>query len=165
MNHIEKAIQFILSEDYLDFVVSNNKWCHHGSSIIHFFEDEELIFEYGNTRLKKKIIKDYIQDKINSILLDIEDESPEFLYRAVYLEKKPKEKDFYGFFWSSKEVTAPCIENTKELNEYLLEIEYNETIVDWKETLMSRMDYVYGDREKEYYLKDKIVSLNSCKLI
>lgn len=165
MKHLKKAIQFILSEEYLNFVTRTGKWCHHGSKTIHYFEDEDLVLEYANSRERKSIVKEYIRDKIENIEYDIEDEKPDTLYRAVYLKEKPSEKDFFGFFWSSKPLTAPCVKKESNLEEYLLEIDFNDDVVDWKETLMSRMDFVYGDREKEFYLKDIDVSLsNSTKI-
>ena len=56
-------------------------------------------------------------------------------------------------FGSSKCITAPCVKEKNNCNEYLLQLDFDENLIDWKETLMSRMDFVYGDREKEFLSK------------
>lgn len=159
VNTIENAVQFILSDNYLDSIVATNKWCEHGSNIIELFEDNDKLFEFSNTKMKKEILKKYIKEKLDEILINLEYENPKFLYRALYLDSKPKKEDFYGFFWSSREDTNPCYDIESQLDEYVLIIEYDKHIVNWIETLKSRMDYLYGDREQEYYLLEKNVKL------
>ena len=153
--------QTILSDEIINQIISNERWgIFHGSHIIEYFIDNDLEIEYANSSLRKKIIKEYISKKINQIFKDIEKEKPEKLYRSVYLNSEPDIKGFFGIFWSSKENTAPCVEyNTGR--EYLLEIKFNSEDINWLNTILSRLDYIHGDREKEYQLFDKEIFLNS----
>ena len=50
-------------------------------------------------RTRKSVLKEYIHNKINDIINDLEYEAPEVLYRAIYLDSDPKKSDFYGHFW------------------------------------------------------------------
>lgn len=157
-NLLKSEINYILSDSYLNFVIKNEKWCHHGSHILKYFDYEDLVLEYANSKERKQILKKYIQTRLNEILTEFEVEKPEFLYRALYLENKPKFYDFFGYFWSSDEKTNACVKlNTKPT--YLLKISFDFNIIDWQQTLMSRMDFVFGEKEKEYYLKNENVSL------
>ena len=61
-------------------------------------------------------------------------------------------------------MTNPCVELKKE-KEFLLSIKYEENLIDWKETLKSRMDFLYGKKEKEYYLIKKEIELFNIKEI
>ena len=158
---IEKEVMYILSDEYLNSVLSSGKWCYHGSNIIHYFEDNEFEIEYGNSRDKRYILKRYIKEQINKIIKDLKDENPTMLYRSINAKEKPDYLNFFGHFWSSKENTAPCVRNDDNSDEYLLTINFDSDMVDWKQTLSSRMDYVYGDREKEYYLKHKNIKLKN----
>ena len=151
----------ILSDKIINQIISSERWgIFHGSHIIEYFIDNDMEFEYANSSLRKKIIKQYISKKINLIFNDILEENPEILYRSVYLNKEPKNKGNFGIYWSSKQNTSPCIQHDCG-DEYLLKIKFNNNVVNWVDTVLSRLDYIHGDREKEYQLYDKEVSLIS----
>tara|TARA_B100000073_G_C23724691_1_gene568859 strand:- start:1539 stop:2033 length:495 start_codon:yes stop_codon:yes gene_type:complete len=151
----------ILSDAIVNQIISSERWgIFHGSHIIEYFIDNDMEFEYANSALRKKIIKQYILKKINVIFNDIKEENPEILYRSVYLNDEPKNKANFGIYWSSKPNTSPCIQYDSGI-EYLLKIKFNNNDINWINTILSRLDYIHGDREKEYQLYDKEVSLIS----
>lgn len=164
MQNLNIAIEYIKSEEYLSWVVSNLKWCEHGSNLIDYFDYEGLEEEYANSNERKIIVKRYIQSRIREILKEFKEEQQELLYRTIYSNSTPNEYDFYGHFWSSREDTNPCVE--QDFNEeYLLTCAFDSEIIDWVETLKSRMDFLYGKKEKEYYLKKcKIKLINIEKI-
>ena len=164
MQRLQKAVDYILSEEYLLEVLETLKWCSHGSNIIEYFIDNGFEEDFAFSKERKKIIKRYLNFRVKEVLQELEIESPEFLYRAVYCSEKPKDRGFFGFFWSSDELTNPCVELKKE-KEFLLSIKYEENLIDWKETLKSRMDFLYGKKEKEYYLIKKEIELFNIKEI
>ncbi len=164
MQKLQKAVDYILSEEYLLEVLRTLKWCSHGSDIVEYFIDNDFEEEFAFSKERKKIVKSYLKYRIREILKELELESPEFLYRAVYCSEKPEKHGFFGFFWSSNEKTNPCVELRGD-KEFLLKIKYEESLIDWKETLKSRMDYLYGNKEQEYYLIEKEVELFSIKEI
>lgn len=158
MQNLQDAIFFIESDEYLEFVVRTNKWCSHGSNIIEYFEDSDMIYEFSNYSLKKKILKKYIKLKLKEILDTIKEENPSFLYRAIYSDDKSFNYGFYGHHWSFNKNTNICYE-ISNMPEVLLVIKFDYDIIDWKETLMARLDYLFGEKEKEYYLKNESVPI------
>jgi hypothetical protein len=156
----------ILSNEIISKIIKSQRWgIFHGSHIIEYFIDNDLEIEYADSALRKKIIKAYISKKIMTIFKDIEMESKETLYRSIYSKEKPVTEGIYGIFWSSKPNTAPCVQYDKG-EEYLLEIDFNFSQIDWINTILSRLDYIHGDREKEYQLFDKeVVKLKNIELI
>lgn len=164
MQRLQKAVNYILSEEYLLEVLETLKWCSHGSDIVEYFIDNGLEEEFAFSKERKKIIKKYLNFRIAEVLKELETESPEFLYRAIYCFERPEKVGFFGCFWSSDEKTNPCVELRRE-KEFLLTIKYDENLIDWKETLKSRMDFLYGSKEKEYYLIEREVEIFSVKEI
>lgn len=164
MQNLQNAIDFILSDDYLKEVMDTLKWCSHGSDVFDYFEYEGLEYEFANSRERKIIIKDYIKKRTKEIINEFKEESPEFLYRAIYCNKVESHFDFYGYYWSAREDTCPYIEIQNE-NEFLLIISFHDSLIDWIETLKSRMDFLYGKKEKEYFLTKEKVSLVDIKQI
>lgn len=164
---INEAIKEIKSEKYLNEVASTSKFCHHGSNIIHYFEDNDLMEEFVNTKQKKEILKKYIEEKLNKIKKDLLNElKSEKLYRAILLEKEPNKIGYFGIFWSSNKKTAACVQNNSNLNEYLLEIDINYNDINFIETIKSRLDVIHGEREFEIQLnKDSVVSLKKIEVI
>lgn len=162
MVNLKNAVQYILSEEYLNWVMESGRFCEHGSKTVHYFDDEDLMMEYSNSKDRKKILKKYIQEKIQTIIEDIEYEAPEFLYRAIYAKEMPLLNGFFGHYWSSREDTNICVELDSQQKEYLLSIRFDSAPIDWIETLKSRLDYCYGDNEKEYFFKENIVRLFNC---
>jgi hypothetical protein len=154
----KKIKEAILSNEIINNIVKSNRWgINHGSNIIEYFIDNDLEIEYGDSKLRKKIIKEYISKKINHVFNDILNESPDFLYRSVYLREAPEVKGVFGIYWSSKELTAPCVEHSYG-TEYLLKIDFNNSLVDWTKTILSRLDYIYGEQEKEYQLFNNVLT-------
>lgn len=164
MQNLQNAIDFILSDDYLNEVLETLKWCSHGSNVFDYFEYEELEYEFADSRERKRIIKNYINQRTKEIIKEFKAESPEFLYRAIYCNQVESSFDFYGHYWSAKEDTCPYVEIKNE-NEFLLTISFNSLLIDWIETLKSRMDFLYGKKEKEYFLIKENVSLVNIKQI
>lgn len=158
MQKLQEAIDYILSETYLQEVNNNLKWCSHGSNVFDYFEENELEYEFSNSKTRKKILKSYIHQRTQEILDEIKTESPSFLYRAIYAEKIENDEGFFGYYWSARSDTNPYVESRDE-NEFLLTIQFHDDIVDWIETFKSRMDYCYGSKEKEYFLKNMQVKL------
>ena len=150
----------ILSNQVINAIIKAGRWgVDHGSDIIEYFIDNELEMEYGDSRLRKTIIKEYIKKNITNIFNDIEEEQQDFLYRSLYLKSDPKKEDFFGVYWSSKQTTAPCVDHNLGF-EYLLQIRFNNDNIDWVKTILSRLDYIHGNREKEFQLfSNNIVSL------
>lgn len=161
MTTLKKAISYILSNEYLNYVISTGQWCHHGSEIFNFYDCEDLIMEYSNTYQRRSVMKAYIKEKLVDILDDLDCEKPDFLYRAIYANKEPMLNGFFGHYWSSREDTNICVEIDNERTEYLLCLAFDESLVNWVETLKSRLDYAYGEREQEYYLLEKEVFLEN----
>lgn len=164
MQKLHQAVDYILSEEYLLEVLANFKWCSHGSNIIEYFIDQDFEEEFVFSKERKNIIKKYLKYRVKEVLKELEFESPEFLYRTIYSPKKPEYNGFFGFFWSSDKNTNPCVELRNE-REFLLSVKYDESLIDWKETLKSRMDFLYGSKEKEYYLFQKEIKLFDIKEI
>lgn len=158
MNTLKDAINFIKSEEYLNYVIKTNKWCYHGTDVFLYFEMEDFVIEYANTIERKKIIVSYIKKRLKEIINEIEKEQDKYLYRAIYSEKKLSATGFFGHHWSSKKETNICFESKNE-DEYLLFINRDSAPVNWKETLMARMDYIHGKRESEFFLDKKIITL------
>lgn len=164
MQNLQNAVDYILSEEYLKEVLNTSKWCSHGSDIFEYFEYEGLEFEFANSQERTQIVKAYIKNRTKEIINEIEEEAPMFLYRAIYCDQIKTKTDFYGYYWSAREDTCPYVEIQDE-KEFLLKIEFNENLIDWIETFKSRMDFLYGEREKEYFLKKEKVTLINFKQI
>lgn len=162
---LEKAKHYILSKEYLDYVIQTGRWCEHGSSIFNYFDCEDLIIEYSNSKERRQIMKSYIKERLEDILFNLENESPQKLYRVIYADCKPSKKGFFGHYWSSREDTNACVEIEQTKKEYLLTAFFDHCEVDWIETLKSRLDFAYGEREQEYYLKKFDVILDDVILI
>lgn len=164
---INEAIKEIKSEKYISEVLSTSKFCHHGSDIIHYFEENDLIEEYANSKNRKNIISKYIEDKLKNIKKELLEELKEGkLYRSILIEEIKNKKDDFGIFWSSNKNTSACIQNNNNLNEYLLETNVNINQIDFLETIKSRLDVIHGEREFEIQLyKGSIVELQSFKLV
>lgn len=164
---IEKAINYIISEHYLNEVIYTSKFCSHGSNIIHYFEENDLLEEYVNTILKKKIIKDYINKNIKNIKESLFEEIKlGKLYRSILIDKLDKNKGNFGVYWSSSRNTSACVQNNKNINEFLLEIEIDINQINFIETIKSRLDFIHGEKEKEIQLyKDSQVMIQNIILI
>lgn len=159
----KEIIEKILSEECLNEIINSERWgIFHGSHIIEYFIDNDLELEYACSKSRKKILKRYIVNKLPIIFSNIENEQKKFLYRSVYLNEKPKIKDKFGIFWSSDKNTAPCVQHNGG-EEFLLKIDFDNDIINWKNTILSRLDYLYGDNEKEYQILDEKVNLISYK--
>lgn len=164
---IQNAINYIISEHYLNEVISTSKFCSHGSNIIHYFEENDLLEEYVNTIRKKKIIKDYINKNICNIKENLFEELKlGKLYRSILIDKLDKNKGNFGLYWSSSRNTSACVQNDKNIKEYLLEIDTDINKVNFIETIKSRLDVIHGEKEKEIQLyKDSEVIIKNIMLI
>lgn len=164
---INNAIKEIKSESYLKFVLDISKFCEHGSDIIHYFEDNDLMEEYVNTKSKKNILTKYIEERIKVIKKDLLEELKcGKLYRAILINNIENSIGDFGIFWSSNNKTSACIKNDNNLNEYLLEIDVDINSIDFFETIKSRLDVIHGEREFEIQLYPKtIVNLKSYNLV
>lgn len=164
---INEAIKEIKSENFLLHVINTSKFCDHGSNIIHYFEENDLMEDFVNTKQKKEILKKYIEERLKKIEKELLKElKNEKLYRAILLEKDPNKFGNFGIFWSSNKNTAACVQNNSNLNEYLLEIDINVNNINFIETIKSRLDVIHGEREFEIQLnKDSIVELKKIEII
>lgn len=168
MKTLNDFLEYLLSNEVIDEISTTGKWSHHGSSIYEYFEDQELTDFIGDSKLRKQEIRNYLKQKANEIFRDIQEEDPEYLYRSVYTNSpnKLKLQDEFGIFWSSNPQTTPCVKKRDGDFEVLITIEYDREIINWKETLRSRIDFLYGDREKEYQLlSGKKVAIKSFELL
>lgn len=146
----------LLSNENIEKILSIGKWDERGSSLDIFFDDyiEDLISGIS----RKFILKDYISKKISKIFFDIEKEGAKTLYRAMYV--KGVISEFPGIYWSSNPKTKPYVEKPEGFNEVLIFTDFNKDIIDWEQTILARLDYVFGDSEKEYRIKKDIGSIS-----
>lgn len=89
MTNLKKAVTYITSKSYVDFVIKNNTWCEHGSNLFDYFEDQGLEYEFANSKEKRKIVESYIKQRLSLILIELKYENPHTLYRAIFSKKKP----------------------------------------------------------------------------
>ncbi|MFS1429508.1 hypothetical protein LMH73_020875 [Vibrio splendidus] len=159
MIKLQNIQDYLCSESVISEISNTGRWSWHGTRIQEYFNDEWLTDEYCNTRDRKRIIKQYLFEKSVSIHKDLISESPEKLYRAIYLEKGcvPDTTAYHGVFWSSNPNTSACVQSDCNQVEWLLEVDFTMDLVDWNETLRSRIDYIHGDREQEFQIKKGLV--------
>ncbi len=160
---LKKIQEILLSDTVINKIVNTKKWSYHGTDIISLFEDIDNVYAYSNSKERYKVVRKYIEIKCVSIFNNLKAEQKDFFYRSLYLCSEINLNNLLGPYWSSNENTSPCI--SKEYGkEYLLKIDFNENIIDWKETLLSRIDYIHGDREMEYHLKSDLCKENVSNL-
>ena len=153
-----KFIQdYLCSETVISEIINTGRWSWHGTQIQEYFIDECLEEEFCNTKEKRRILLSYLKDKAYEIYDSLLDESPSKLYRALYLKHgvTPSELTDYGLFWSSDDRTSACVSSESDDVEWLLEIEFDHSKVNWEETFRSRIDYIHGHRENEYQLHEE----------
>lgn len=159
---LEQAKDYILSDNYISEILNTNKWVENGSEIMDYFYENSLMHQYANTKEKKLILSKYIKERLTEFLENLDFElQDKTLYRSIYLKEKPENKGKFGNCWSSRSDTYACTSQEYGMDEYILEIDYNEEIIDWERTLKSRIDFMFGEREKEFFIKDIEISLKS----
>ncbi|WP_210498196.1 hypothetical protein [Vibrio crassostreae] len=154
---LEDIKHYLLSEKTINNIAATKKWSYHGTDIIELFEELGEEEAYADSVMRKRIIKKYLTEKTKEIHQDFQEESPRKLYRAVYVESIESIKDELGLYWSSRCDTEPCVQNDDK-KEVVLSVDFDPSIVDWKQTLLSRIDFIHGDREKEFHLVNGITA-------
>ena len=158
----------LLSDEYINNVANSGYWVgehHKGSHILEYFLDNNLEIEYANSSSRKRIIKNYIEQKIDSILNELESFEGLTLFRSMYLRALPETTTgHFGIFWSTRNNTVPCVEKTNPSDiEVLLSTPFISEKVNWVETVKSRLDYLFGDKEEEIQIFEDeavVVELN-----
>lgn len=154
-NEIRKKI---LSNENINRIALSGYWVtgNHGSQIIDYFEDNELEYEYADSTLRKKVIKKYLSENIDSVLDDLEYLDGIDIYRTIYIKELPDSHEAaLGRFWSTRPDTNPCIDNKlTESLEVTFKTKAKRELIDYFETALSRLDYVFGSREKEIQIND-----------
>ena len=153
----QKIKRNILSNKNIEKILSLGRWDSRGSSLNYFFDDYIDDILIGLSR--KSLLKEYISEKIDKVFEEIENEQKDNLFRAIYL-KDPKITGFPGIYWSSREDTRPYVEHPEGFLEVLVSTPYKEPLVDWEGTIIARMDYLFGDNEKEFRLKSDLSKLD-----
>ncbi len=159
---------YLLSDTVINEIAATGKWSSHGSSIYEYFDEQDMLDCMADSRLRKVELKRYLKDKSKEIFDSIETESPKFLYRSVYTKSlnNLKDREYFGIYWSSNPLTAPCVEKREGELEARITIEYDDSIIDWQQTLRSRIDFLYGDREFEFQIKKgEVVEVKSIDIL
>lgn len=155
----------ILSEGYIQRISASGQWVnshHMGSTVLDYFLDHGYEIEYGDSRKRKAIIKAYLETKVEQVINDLKSIEQQVIYRSIYVKDYPVSmRANFGLFWSTDEMTSACVQKPSEDHlELLLSTKINKGSIDWFETIVSRLDPLFGDRESEIQLaKDTVVTL------
>lgn len=157
-----KIKDILLSSEHIQRISECNNWIvqgHKGSTVLDYFLDEGFSeFDYVNSQRRKEIIKAYLSNNIEIVLEDLSSFNFNFLYRSIYVKKDALiNKASYGLFWSTCSSTTPCVPNPgSSFSEVLLTIKFDESQINWLETVRSRLDPLFGDKEQEIQLKKDV---------
>ena len=170
---LEFANKQFLNDKFIDSIIKTKKFCSHGSSLddcYELFEDFEDKYPNAlkNDRVLKQFLYFWIPLRINYIANEIISELDYYkqLHRQVFINQETldniKKKDTVsvddiGVYWSSLPSTDSyniIIDESNKDNIWVrFSINYDFNLINWKETLISRIDYLNGDQEQEFQLE------------
>lgn len=162
----EQIREILLSETNIRRVTLSGKWCYHGSEVIDYFIDNGIEELYYNSNTRRFEIERYLKNKATQIYLSVRN-TPKYIFRAIYVDHPSKINTLnLGKFWSSSPDTNPCSKWTETNIELLLRCNYRDNNINWEETIRSRSDWLFGDKEDEYYLeKDSVNDIDNFTII
>ncbi|MCY9864957.1 hypothetical protein OTK49_20795 [Vibrio coralliirubri] len=170
-NKISEVNAYFLSDEYLDKVISEQKWSENGSDL----DEADVLFEslgldyqpsIGQPETLKTALRGWLPIRINYILSEIELElaNSRTIYRALsftaadygvfaHTIKDAKRVSDLGVQWSTCEACEPWGCNILNTDVTVcLSMEVDLESINIIETLRSRIDYKLGDDEQEINL-------------
>ena len=170
-NKIREVKAYFLSDEYLDKIISDQKWSEHGSHL----DEADVLFESLGLEYQaaieqpetlKAALRTWLPIRINFIISELEFElaDSKTIYRALSftaadygtfaptIDTAKRVADL-GVYWSTREDCEPWGSNilNTDVTVYL-SMEVNMESINIIETVRSRIDYKLGDDEQEINL-------------
>lgn len=169
----KKELQEILiSEKAIDLIMKNGKWCSHGSDIDDYIGSEGI---YRRKESDRELVTEHLHRRFDEMWEEIEKlEFPLNVKRyltmtedeLLHSEEQSIQASDVGIYWSVNETGDAYDATPQNDKDFFVILDGNINSIDeinLVETMRSRLDWAYGNREGEINLK-KETRINDLKL-
>lgn len=146
---------YFLSDAFVDEIVSNGRWSHHGS-YLDSFVDDFCDGDDDDEAVRAALIK-WLPTRLDHIMNELSSSGPDTVINRIISVDLPTYEEIIGMgefriglYWGAGDFEP---QNSNPIN-----MDFVSTLggvtVDWHQTVLSRIDYDNGDHEQEFQLVD-----------